>query len=246
MFTGEERERLRNDLIAAARADDRISGAAVTGSAALDAEDTWSDIDLAFAVQSEPDQVIAEWTNRMYREHRAVHHMDVILGRTVFRVFLLENTLQVDLAFWSEGEFGATTPKFRLLFGKANEQEHMETRDARHLADLAWLDAFHGRSSIARGRGWQAEYMISTVRDHVLALMCLRHGLPSIEGRGLDQLPAEVISGMRETLVRRLDKDELDVAFRAVMDALITEIGILDVELADRLTPILREVSGTL
>ena len=88
--------------------------------------------------------------------------------------------------------------------------------------------------------------MISTVRDHVLALMCLRHGLPSVEGRGLDQLPAEVISGMRETLVRRLDKDELDVAFRAVMDALITEIGILDVELADRLTPILREVSGTL
>jgi hypothetical protein len=34
--------------------------------------------------------------------------MDVVFERTVFRVFLLENTLQVDLAFWPEADFGST------------------------------------------------------------------------------------------------------------------------------------------
>ncbi|WP_197683445.1 hypothetical protein [Jiangella alkaliphila] len=47
MFTRDERTALRDALVAAARADDRIDGAALTGSAARDAEDGWSDIHLA-------------------------------------------------------------------------------------------------------------------------------------------------------------------------------------------------------
>jgi hypothetical protein len=33
-----------------------------------------------------------------------------------------QNTLQVDLAFWSSAEFGATGPTFRLALGTANER----------------------------------------------------------------------------------------------------------------------------
>ena len=51
MFTPEERDDLRRKLIEAARVDSRISGGAVTGSAALDAQDRWSDIDLAFGIE---------------------------------------------------------------------------------------------------------------------------------------------------------------------------------------------------
>jgi len=50
VFTPEDRGRLRAVLIAAARADERLSGTALTGSAALDAEDRWSDIDLALGI----------------------------------------------------------------------------------------------------------------------------------------------------------------------------------------------------
>ena len=49
MFSPEEREGLRDDLLAAASLDRRISGGAITGSAALDNLDRWSDIDLAFS-----------------------------------------------------------------------------------------------------------------------------------------------------------------------------------------------------
>ena len=47
MFTIEQRELLRDELVAAAKGDNRITGAALTGSAAAGREDEWSDIDLA-------------------------------------------------------------------------------------------------------------------------------------------------------------------------------------------------------
>lgn len=241
MFTSGDRTLLRDALVEAARSDERVTGAALTGSAALDAEDAWSDIDLAFAVAGEPEPVLADFTTRMYREHGAVHHLDVVFERTVFRVFLLANTLQVDLAFWPETDFGATTPKFRLLFGTPRDRPQSPPPDARRLIDLAWLHALHARSSIERGRGWQAEYMIGRVREFTLSLACLRHGVPAVEGRGLDRLPASVTSPFEATLVRALD--DLGGPFRAVTELFIGEIEWVDADLAQRLAPLLRELS---
>jgi predicted nucleotidyltransferase len=241
MFTPGERNLLRDALIEAARSDERVTGAALTGSAALDAEDAWSDIDLAFAVAGEPEPVLADFTARMYREHGAAHHLDVVFERTVFRVFLLANTMQVDLAFWPEADFGATTPKFRLLFGTPQDRPQSPPPDARRLIDLAWLHALHARSSIERGRGWQAEYMIGRVREYALALACLRHGVPAVEGRGLDQLPASVTAPFEATLLRGIEDGGR--AFRAVTELLIGEIERVDDEVAGRLAPLLREIS---
>ncbi|MEV4148012.1 nucleotidyltransferase domain-containing protein [Amycolatopsis sp. NPDC049691] len=241
MFTPEERTLLRDALVDAARSDARVAGAALTGSAALGAEDAWSDIDLAFAVDGDPEPVLADFTTRMYREHAAVHHLDVVFERTVFRVFLLANTLQVDLAFWPAADFGATTPKFRLLFGTAQDRPATPPPDARRLIDLAWLHALHARSSIERGRGWQAEYMIGRVREYALALACLRHGVPAVEGRGLDRLPADVAKPFEATLIGELR--DAPRAFHAVTELFIGEIEHADTELAQRLAPLLREIS---
>jgi hypothetical protein len=79
-----------------------------TGSAALGREGRWSDIDLALCVvrRRHRAQVVADWTDVMYGEHGAVHHLDVSHGETVYRVFLLLSTLQVDISFRSPAEFG--------------------------------------------------------------------------------------------------------------------------------------------
>ena len=50
MFTPDRRRQVRAALIERARLDDDIAGAAITGSAARDAEDRWSDIDLFLGV----------------------------------------------------------------------------------------------------------------------------------------------------------------------------------------------------
>jgi predicted nucleotidyltransferase len=246
VFTPEERDRLRDVLIAVADTDERIVAAAITGSAALDREDRWSDIDLAVGVAAEADlsAVIADWTERMYQEHQVVHHVDVTRGGTVYRVFLLATTLQVDLAFSPAAEFGAIAPSFRLLFGTAAEQPAASVPSDVQLIGLGWLYALHAHSSIARGRVWQAEYMISGVRDHALALACLRHGVPAYHGRGIDGLPPDVIAPITKALVRSLDIAELRRTFRAACEALIFEIGQVDSGLANRLAEPLGELAG--
>lgn len=236
MFTPDERDQLRETLIAAARADDRITGAALTGSASVGRADRWSDIDLALCVAADPAPVLADWTDRLYADHGAVHHMDVVVGRTVYRVFLLADTLQVDIAFCPEDEFGATMPTFRLLFGTARDRPMVTPPDAAHLVGMAWLHALHARSSIARGRGWQAEYMIGGARDQVLALACLRHGVPAWQARGIHELPADVTAPLADALVRSLDTDELWRAFGVVGRVLLAETALVDGDLADRLT----------
>ncbi|HLJ83606.1 MAG TPA: hypothetical protein VKT51_05480 [Candidatus Eremiobacteraceae bacterium] len=247
MFTPAERADLRDDLIASARADARIIGAALTGSAAADREDRWSDIDLAFGVAADADldATIADWTGRMYAAHDAVHHLDVFRGATVYRVFLLANTLQVDLAFSPAPEFGAIAPSFRLIFGTAGDPPAAKPPDAARLIGMGWLYALHARSSIKRDRVWQAEYMVSGLRDHVFALACLRSGVPATEARGIDSLPAEVTTALSGALVRSLDIAELSRAFRVGCDALLNEIRCVDAKLADRVTGAIREMANS-
>src|SRR5207302_7848709 len=140
---------------------------AITGSAAAEREDQSSDIDLAFGIVEglELPTVLADWTAHMYDRHSALHHLDIKSGAWIYRVFLLPGTLQVDLAFVAASEFRALAPTFRLIFGKAREPHQFPPPIATDLVGMAWLYALHARTSIVRRQWWQAEYMISGVRD---------------------------------------------------------------------------------
>lgn len=236
MFSQQRRE-LRDELIAAAQADDRITAAALVGSAALDREDTWSDIDLALRLVTDltPADVVDGWTARMYDEHSAVDHLDMWSHSTLFRVFLLSSSLQVDLSFWPSDAFAASGASFRLLFGEANEPKPASSPAPRALVGTGWLFGLHARSSIARGRSLQALHMVNGLRDQLVSLACLRHGLPPQQGRGVDDLPAEGTATIAGTLVRALDRGALSRAFAAAMTALLDEADHLDHALAARL-----------
>ena len=244
MFTPEERAGLRSALLEYAANDNRISGAAITGSAADAREDRWSDIDLAFGVSqsAELPDVLADWTAHMYQQHLALDHLDIQAGAWTYRVFLLPSTLQVDLAFVPATEFRALAPTFRLIFGEANEPRDFPPASAGDLVRLGWLYALHARSCIARGKVWQAEYTISGVRDQALALACIRHGLPAVHGRGMDLLPSGEAAEFEGSLVRQLDSDELSRAFRVVVHGFLGEIRHVDEELAGRLQAALTEL----
>jgi hypothetical protein len=247
MFTPEERDRLRTGLLEFATRDPRISGAAITGSGAAGREDRWSDIDLAFGVgdTGELPNVLSDWTAHMNGQHRALDHLDVLSGAWVYRVFFLPSTLQVDLAFVPATEFRALAPTFRLMYGKANDPRHVPSPPPKDIIGLAWLYALHARSSIARRNLWQAEYMISGVRDNALALACIRHGLPAVHGRGIDLLPSGVAAQFEGSLVRQLDAAELSRAFGVAVHGLLGEIRSVDEELAGKLQEALIRLTET-
>ena len=244
IFTPGDRDRLLTALIDRARADARVSGAALTGSGAIGGADRWSDIDFAIGITGDRDEVMADWTAFLYGEHGVVHHMDVPSRSAIYRVFLLPDTLQVDVAFVPAAEFGATASTFKLVLGTAAEQPPTRQPAARSEIDMGWLYALHVRSSIERGREWQAEHMLGGLRNAVLTLMCLRHGVPAVQGRGLHLLPPSETKAALATLVGTLDEAELRRAFRAAVELLLKEAAHVDDGLARTLTDPLLAMLG--
>ena len=244
MFSEAERSRVRDELLATARSDARITAAAVVGSGALDRSDQWSDLDLALrlAPGRSPSELLADWTDHVYATHGAVTHFDLWSGPTLFRVFLLESSLEIDLSFWPDQVFAPTSGSFRLVFGQANEPTPPTPRAPEPLIGMAWLYALHVRSSIGRGRELQALSMLNCMREHIITLACLRTGLPPDHCRGVDDLPEPVRQQLADTVVRGLDRPELLRALGCLAEVLLAEAGLVDGPAADRLRPVLAEL----
>jgi hypothetical protein len=227
MFTVEQRDRIRDQILAMAHADPRIVAGAMIGSIAHGPGDRWSDLDLGFGVAdcATLADVLADWTPRLEREWGAVPLFDLLSGPTIYRVFLLPGALQVDLSFAPAAQFGSRGPKFKLIFGRAAEYSPAAPPSAQHLLGLGVHHAVRARFCVERGRLWQAQHWIGEMREIGLTLACLRRRLATAQGRGYDDLPAEVAKPFEDTLVCSLDHSELLRALCAAIDGLRREAG---------------------
>jgi hypothetical protein len=171
-----------------------------------------------------------------------VHLFDLTVMSSLYRVFLLRTSLQVDLSFTPERDFGALGPSFRLLFGRAVDRSPLQPPSERHLFGVGVHHAVRARFCIERDRRWQAEYWISGVRDGALTLACRRAGLETAYGRGFDRLPTALLSEAEKALVRSLGREELLRALGAAVELLLRERNELDEE-ASMLERQLRQLS---
>ena len=225
MFSVRDRNHVRDRVLQMAASDTRVVAGAIVGSLALTEGDRWSDLDLTFAVIEDVPvlNVLEDWTRALIPEFDAVHLFDVPSGASLYRVFLLPGCLQFDLSFTPASRFGASGPTFKLLFGQAIERPYAAPPGARELFGYAVHHALRARFCIERGRYWQAEYWISSLRDHGLSLACRRRGLPAQNGRGYDELPAEVRGGFKSALVMTLERNELQRALNHALEGLLRE-----------------------
>lgn len=228
MFTVAQRDALRERVLGLAKADSRVVAGAAVGSLALGGGDRFSDLDLTFAVAAGVTigDVLGDWTQILAGELGAVHLVDLERGPTTYRVFLLHDLLQLDLSMTPAAQFAPAGPRFRLLFGKtAAEGPTASSAPPMAAGVFGWgvIYALHSRSCIERGRLWQAEHYIGAVRDHALTLACIRHGLPAVQARGYDDLPAGVLAGLGATHVANLEPGVLRGALSAAVQALLRE-----------------------
>jgi predicted nucleotidyltransferase len=243
MFTAEQRDHVRNRVLEVGRADPRVTAGALTGSMAFGDGDEWSDIDVAFGIADGImlDTVLHDWTEALNREFSVLDHFDLHSGSSIYRVFLLLSGLEVDVAVTPNQEFGARGPNFRALFGTTHQLESTPQPSASSLSGLGWHHVLHARSCIERNKRWQAEYWISGIRDHALALACIRLGENAVYGRGVDRLPAAVTDPLAGALVRSLDELELRRALAVATTCLIGELEKWNPTLCARLKPLLQE-----
>ena len=226
VFTVEQRDALRGYLLQLAEQDERVVAGAAVGSLAMGGGDRFSDLDLTFAI-ADPipvADVLNDWKRTLIDERDAVHLTDLERGPTTYRVFLLPDALQFDLSMTPAALFRPAGPRFRLLFGEtAGESEVPTPVVAGDLFGWGVIYALHARACIERGRVWQAEHYVGTVRDHALSLACLRQGLPAVQARGYDDLPAEILAQFGDTHVGTVAPEALRAALAAAVLALTRE-----------------------
>ena len=243
MFTAQKRDHVHDYVLEMAQTDPRVTGGAIIGSTAAGTEDNWSDIDITFGIAAGHaiETVIDDWTRILEREFGVLDHFDLHSGSSIYRVFLLPDGLEIDVSVTPAGDFAVYGPHFHTLFGSVRQLKATPPPDARHIIGLSWHHVFHARSSIERNKPWRAEYWISEVRNHTIALACIRLGESAVHGRGVDKLPADVTNPFADTLVRSLDEPELRRALAAATLCLIAEIEKWDAALCARLKPLLQE-----
>src|SRR5436190_4629801 len=163
MFSIADRHRVHDSVLQLAASDARVVAGAVVGSLAHDEGDRWSDLDLTFAVADNLPilDVLEDWTRDLAQKFDAAHLFDLPSGASIYRVFLLPGCLQFDLSFTPASKFGATSPRFKLIFGRAVEKPYLAQPDAHELFGYAVHHALRARFCLERGRTWEAEYLIS-------------------------------------------------------------------------------------
>ena len=237
MFTVEQRDALRQRVLGLGEQDERVVAGAVVGSLAFDEGDRFSDLDLTFGVADhmEVAAVLSDWTRTLVDEFDAVPLVDLERGPITYRVFLLPDALQLDLSMSRAAQFRPAGPRFRLVFGETAADEPETPRPV--VGDLfiatpsvpedifGWgvIYAWHARACIERGRMWQAEHYVGAVRDHALAIACLREGLGAGQARSYDDLSAESLARFDRTHVGALEPRTLRAALAASVLALMQE-----------------------
>lgn len=236
MYSVEDRESTRAQLIERARGDEDVVAAALTGSSASGDLDRWSDIDMVLGVRGELGEVAQTWTTWVLDQFNALHHWDLPSGpRSVIRVFLLAGCLEIDVTFADYQEFGPRGPQWQTIFGDSREVEPFSETDQNTVVGLGWHHLLHAYVAVQRGRWWQAEYWISQLRSHVITLACLRLGYPAAHAKGAHLLPDDVTTPLRATLLRTLDEPELRRALVAAGGAYDAELRYIEPVLAARL-----------
>ena len=237
MFTVEQRDALRERLLAVAKEDHRVVAGAAVGSLAVNGGDRFSDVDLTFGVADHVQvaHVLDDWTRTLADELDAVRLADLQRGPTTYRVFLLPDALQLDLSMTPAAQFRPAGPRFRLLFGSTAPEPEVPTPPVAGdlfigtpvvTGDLfGWgvIYALHARACIERGRVWQAEHYVGAVRDHALSLACLRHELTAAQARSYDDLPAEILARFEGAHVGAVEPAALRAALASSVLALIHE-----------------------
>jgi hypothetical protein len=224
MFTVADRDRIRAELLALAESDPRIVAAGEWGSLVDDAGNRWADLDLTFALAEgvAASTVADDWAARLRAERDVAQLFDLLVGDTLYRVFLYPGALQVDLS-WTPRAIPQRADRFRLLFGTAVERLPGAVVDPRQAFGLAVHDAVRARLGVERGRTWSALWCIDELRNETLALACLRRGLPARFARGFDDLPAAIRSRAAATLPGSVEPAELLRALVAAVDLLLDE-----------------------
>jgi hypothetical protein len=244
MFTPEEREETAKRVSRLLGDDNRIDGVAIVGSLAGQG-DRWSDIDIEVVVAGDEElpAVAGDWVGNLYEALPVVHHFEAAFGETLLRGFLLENLLELDLAF-EQAERFSIWGSARVMFdrtGRVTDAVNaptggdLQARDLASEAGFAWHDVLRACTAVRRDRPWQGLWYMERIRNRTLKLAQERRGFYADFFDYVDDLPVEELAPFDDTLVASLAPESLLGAIETATRAFLAELRHDEPALADRL-----------
>lgn len=230
LFTPEERDRVARRLIDLLGEDEGVAAVELSGSGVTGYADRWSDVDVIVRAAADVDhrKLADSWSARMPELFPVVHDFRVSFGEEHVRGFLLESFLEVDIGF-------------QPFTGREDAESWVEWNPSPPSeAGFAWHDVLHASVAIRRGRPWRTSYYLGLLRWRTIQLAAVRHGVDTGEFKGVDDLPAELLSDLEGALPRSVATPELERALRVITPLFFRQLrafGDEDAELADRLEP---------
>ncbi len=121
-------------------------------------------------------EVLEDWTRDLVSRFDAVHLFDLAADPAVYRVFMMADHLQLDVSVAPASSFEPTSPRFKPLFGEANEPETAKppSRDDA----LGWAVLWAFRRMHRAENWWHAEYSITQLRYHGMGLRAYVRACP--------------------------------------------------------------------
>ncbi len=215
LFTAAQRQETLDRLLAALATDERIAGVIVVGSGSVGFEDAYSDVDLDVVMYAADDvaPVCDAWTERIRAMFEVWGQFSTNYAPDSFlRGFLLADYLEVDIGFVHLGNLQAGKWRWRVAFDRSGQIEAIQQRtwtgrqrtDAHavyeHAVGGIWHYVLHVAVAARRGQVWRALHDLDAVRLLAFELAGLRYELDVTRGRQADQLPAEFLAALEETL----------------------------------------------
>ena len=252
-YSPAEREATLNRLLTALQNDQRIAGVLVVGSGAEDFADIYSDIDLCAVTTSAADvrPAFQEWGVKIREMLPVFHSVTSVRGANIYLwILLLENFLEIDLCFLCLDDLHARRNRWKTVFDRSGRiesimQSSWENRPKPNLEETyryrlgsIWHYISYAAVAIQRDQPWRATYEIEQIRNQTVELRGLRDALETKRFRHVDQMSADFLTSLEQTLILSLRSVDLMNALRAATTCFFREAQhfdeILDLKLAER------------
>jgi hypothetical protein len=231
LFTPEEREEIAERVSRPLGNDDRIEGVVIVGSSR------------AYATAGPTSKSSSPTTKYCWRllptgsgictncypSYTTSRRRSETLS---LRGFLLENLLELDLAFVQTKRVSIWGPA-RVVFdrsGRVTDAADAPAEGGLHTSDLAgeagfaWHDVLHACTAVRRGRLWQGLWYMERIRNRTLKLAQERRGFYADFFDYVDDLPIEELTLLEDTLGVSLSQESLLGAVEVATRAFLAEL----------------------
>jgi len=235
-YTPAERQHILDRLVEALRADSRIAGVLVVGSGAVGFTDDYSDIDLAVVVGRADDVKPAfdDWGTTSAGLFEVLACAPVPRASNIFLyAMLLKGFLELDISFQCLDDLVARRARWQVAWDRTDRIADLmrASWDARQEPDPSgtfcrymegcWHYVNHAGQCVARRQLWRAIGDVDVIRGQVIDLAGMCGGRDTHRAREVDDLPADLLTDLADTLVRRVEPVEILRSLRAAVQLFI-------------------------